>query len=210
MQGKQLRKLEAELWRAADQLRANSKLTASGALLITHWGMSGPAILRLSAWGARELFEKNYQFAIQINWLKDQNFDEVLAMLHELKLENAKKNIDKFCPFGLPKRLWESLLLAAGINLDTKWADLNKEQVHKLAEELTAAMYQVNGKSTFKEEFVTAGGIDLKEINFKTMQSKILPNVFFAGEILNIDAITGGFNFQNAWTSGFVVAENIV
>jgi len=187
----------------------NSKLTASGSLLITHWGMSGPAILRLSAWGARELFEKNYQFAIQINWLKDQNFDEVLAMLHELKLENAKKNIDKFCPFGLPKRLWESLLLASGINLDTKWADLNKKQVHKLAEELTAAMYQVNGKSTFKEEFVTAGGIDLKEINFKTMQSKILPNVFFAGEILNIDAITGGFNFQNAWTSGFIVAENI-
>lgn len=187
----------------------NSKLTAAGALLITHWGMSGPAILRLSAWGARELFEKNYQFALQINWLKDETLETVIAHLQELKLENAKKNIDKFCPFGLPKRLWESLLLASGINLDTKWADLNKKQVHKLAEELTAAMYQVNGKSTFKEEFVTAGGIDLKEINFKTMQSKILPNVFFAGEILNIDAITGGFNFQNAWTGGFIVAENI-
>ena len=187
----------------------NSKLAASGPLLITHWGMSGPAILRLSAWGARELFDKNYQFSIQINWLKDQSFDEVMERLQELKLENAKKNIDKFCPFALPKRLWESILIASSVSLDTKWADLNKKQLNKLAEELTAASYQVNGKSTFKEEFVTAGGIDLKEINFKTMQSKILPNVYFAGEILNIDAITGGFNFQNAWTGGFIVAENI-
>ena len=187
----------------------NSKLAASGPLLITHWGMSGPAILRLSAWGARELFDKNYQFSIQINWLKDQSFDEVMEVLNELKLENAKKNIDKFCPFALPKRLWESILIASSVSLDTKWADLNKKQLNKLAEELTAASFQVNGKSTFKEEFVTAGGIDLKEINFKSMQSKILPNVYFAGEVLNIDAITGGFNFQNAWTGGFILAENI-
>lgn len=188
----------------------NSKLAASGPLLITHWGMSGPAILRLSAWGARELFDKNYQFSIQINWLKDQNFEEVMEVLQELKLENAKKNIDKFCPFALPKRLWESILIASSISLDTKWADLNKKQLNKLAEELTAASFQVNGKSTFKEEFVTAGGIDLKEINFKTMQSKLLPNVYFAGEVLNIDAITGGFNFQNAWTGGFILSENII
>ncbi|WP_291274492.1 NAD(P)/FAD-dependent oxidoreductase [Flavobacterium sp.] len=187
----------------------NSKLAASGPLLITHWGMSGPAILRLSAWGARELFDKNYQFSIQINWLKDQSFEDVMEMLQDLKLENAKKNIDKFCPFAFPKRLWENILIAASITLETKWADLNKKQLQKLAEELTVATYQVNGKSTFKEEFVTAGGIDLKEINFKTMQSKILPHVFFAGEILNIDAITGGFNFQNAWTGGFILAENI-
>ena len=187
----------------------DSKLAASGPLLITHWGMSGPAILRLSAWGARELFDKNYQFSIQINWLKDQSFEDVMEMLQDLKLENAKKNIDKFCPFAFPKRLWENILIAASITLETKWADLNKKQLQKLAEELTVATYQVNGKSTFKEEFVTAGGIDLKEINFKTMQSKILPHVFFAGEILNIDAITGGFNFQNAWTGGFILAENI-
>lgn len=187
----------------------NSKLAASGPLLITHWGMSGPAILRLSAWGARELFDKNYRFSIQINWLKDQSFEDVMEMLQDLKLENAKKNIDKFCPFAFPKRLWENILIAASITLETKWADLNKKQLQKLAEELTVATYQVNGKSTFKEEFVTAGGIDLKEINFKTMQSKILPHVFFAGEILNIDAITGGFNFQNAWTGGFILAENI-
>lgn len=187
----------------------NSKLNTSGSLLITHWGMSGPAILRLSAWGARELYDKKYQFSIQINWLKDQNFDEVLAMLHELKMENAKKNCATFSPFALPKRLWESILGASTILQDTKWADLTKKQLNKLAEELTASVYQVNGKSTFKDEFVTAGGIDLKEINFKTMQSKILPNLYFAGEILNIDAITGGFNFQNAWTGGFIVAENI-
>ena len=155
------------------------------------------------------MFDKNYQFSIQINWLKDQSFDEVMERLQELKMENAKKNIDKFCPFALPKRLWESILIASSVSLDTKWADLNKKQLNKLAEELTAASFQVNGKSTFKEEFVTAGGIDLKEINFKTMQSKLLPNVYFAGEVLNIDAITGGFNFQNAWTGGFIVAENI-
>lgn len=187
----------------------NSKLKASGPLLITHWGMSGPAILRLSAWGARELFDKNYQFAIEINWLKDYNSVEILEELTELKIENAKKNIAKFCPFALPKRLWESILEASEILVETKWADLNKKQLQKLAQELTSATYQVNGKSTFKEEFVTAGGIDLKEINFKTMQSKILPNVYFAGEVMDIDAITGGFNFQNAWTSGFIVAENI-
>lgn len=187
----------------------NSKLKASGPLLITHWGMSGPAILRLSAWGARELFDKNYQFAIEINWLKDYNSVEILEELTELKIENAKKNIAKFCPFALPKRLWESILEASEILVETKWADLNKKQLQKLAQELTSATYQVNGKSTFKEEFVTAGGVDLKEINFKTMQSKILPNVYFAGEVMDIDAITGGFNFQNAWTSGFIVAENI-
>lgn len=187
----------------------NSKLKASGPLLITHWGMSGPAILRLSAWGARELFDKNYQFAIEINWLKDYNSIEILEELTELKIENAKKNIAKFCPFALPKRLWESILEASEILVETKWADLNKKQLQKLAQELTSATYQVNGKSTFKEEFVTAGGVDLKEINFKTMQSKILPNVYFAGEVMDIDAITGGFNFQNAWTSGFIVAENI-
>ena len=109
----------------------------------------------------------------------------------------------------MPKRLWENLVKASGITEETKWADVNKKQLNTLAEQLTNAEFQVNGKSTFKEEFVTAGGIDLREVNFKTMESKVLPNLFFAGEILNIDAITGGFNFQNAWTGGFIVAENI-
>lgn len=186
-----------------------SKLQASGPLLITHWGVSGPGILRLSAWGARELAEKKYQFAIQVNWLNETTFEEAMDLLKEIKEQNTKKLIAKYAHFELPKRLWENLVKAAGIEEETKWADVSKKQLHAFVEQLTNAEFQVNGKSTFKEEFVTAGGIDLKEVNFKTMESKILPNVYFAGEILNIDAITGGFNFQNAWTGGFIVANSI-
>ncbi|CAM3507317.1 BaiN/RdsA family NAD(P)/FAD-dependent oxidoreductase [Flavobacterium saliperosum] len=187
----------------------DTKLKASGPLLITHWGMSGPGILRLSAWGARELATKNYQFTLQVNWLHETDFEEAVAHLKGLKEENAKKLIMKFCPFEFPKRLWESLVTASGISAETKWADLSKKQLTDLANQLTNGQFQVNGKSTFKEEFVTAGGIHLKEIDFKTMQSKLHENLYFAGEILNIDAITGGFNFQNAWTGGFLVAKAI-
>ena len=187
----------------------DSKLTSVGPLLITHWGMSGPAILKLSAWGARELFDKKYQFAISVNWLKDWNALETEEHLRELKIEHAKKAVSKKSPFEIVNRLWESIVLASGIGTETKWADLSKMQLQKLALELTQATFQVNGKSTFKEEFVTAGGIDLKEINFKTMQSKLHENLYFAGEIVNIDAITGGFNFQNAWTSGFILSQNL-
>ena len=187
----------------------DTKLSASGPLLITHWGMSGPGILRLSAWGARILHDKNYQFTIVVNWLNDVDFNAGIEILKELKHDQAKKAVSKKSPFEFPNRLWESLVLASEIDGETKWADLSKTQLHNLANQLTNAHFQVNGKSTFKEEFVTAGGVDLKEINFKTMESKILPDLYFAGEIVNIDAITGGFNFQNAWTSGFIVAENI-
>jgi predicted Rossmann fold flavoprotein len=186
-----------------------SKLESTGPLLITHWGMSGPAILKLSAWGARILHDKNYQFAIEVNWLNDIDSEEAETLLKELKQEHAKKTVAKKSPLELQNRLWESLVLASGIGAETKWADLSKIQLHNLASQLTKGIFQVNGKSTFKEEFVTAGGIDLKEINFKTMESKIHPNLYFAGEIVNIDAITGGFNFQNAWTSGFIVANAI-
>lgn len=186
-----------------------SSLKAAGPLLITHWGMSGPGILRLSAWGARELFDKNYQFVLQVNWLNEYTFEDCLEELKTIKVENNKKLVTKFCPFDFPKRLWESLVEAAQIHSDLKWADVSKKQLVALSEQLTNGQFQVNGKSTFKEEFVTAGGIDLKEINFKTMESKVLPNLYFAGEILNIDAITGGFNFQNAWTGGFIIAQNI-
>jgi predicted Rossmann fold flavoprotein len=186
----------------------NSKLEASGPLLITHWGMSGPGILRLSAWGARELADKKYQFTIIVNWLHDKTFEETATVLRALKLEHSKKAVSKKSPFEFPNRLWESIVLASEIETETKWADLTKIQLHNLTNQLIDAEFQVNGKSTFKEEFVTAGGIDLKEINFKTMESKILPKMYFAGEIVNVDAITGGFNFQNAWTSGFIVAEN--
>ena len=186
-----------------------SKLESTGPLLITHWGMSGPAILKLSAWGARILHDKNYQFAIEVNWLNDIETEEAETLLKELKQEHAKKTVAKKSPLEVQNRLWESLVLASGIGAETKWADLSKIQLQNLANQLTKGIFQVNGKSTFKEEFVTAGGIDLKEINFKTMESKLHPNLYFAGEIVNIDAITGGFNFQNAWTSGFIVANAI-
>jgi predicted Rossmann fold flavoprotein len=187
----------------------DTKLETSGPLLITHWGMSGPAILKLSAWGARILHDKNYQFTIFVNWLNDLDSEEVEKILKELKLEHAKKAVSKKSPFDLTNRLWESLVLASGIESDTKWADLSKIQLQNLSNQLTNGVFQVNGKSTFKEEFVTAGGIDLKEINFKTMESKLHENLYFAGEIVNIDAVTGGYNFQNAWTSGFIVANSI-
>ena len=186
----------------------DTKLTSTGPLLITHWGMSGPAILKLSAWGARVLHDKNYQFTIFVNWLNDAEKDEVENKLKELKQEHAKKSVSKKSPFELTNRLWESLVLASGIEVETKWADLSKIQLQSLVNQLINGTFQVNGKSTFKEEFVTAGGIDLKEINFKTMESKLHEHLYFAGEIVNIDAITGGFNFQNAWTSGFIVANN--
>jgi predicted Rossmann fold flavoprotein len=187
----------------------DTKLESTGPLLITHWGMSGPAILKLSAWGARTLFEKNYQFTIFVNWLNDMESAETEKILKDLKQEHAKKAVSKKSPFDFPNRLWESLVVASGIEVETKWADLTKIQLQNLANQLTNSTFQVNGKSTFKEEFVTSGGIDLKEINFKTMESKLHENLYFAGEIVNIDAITGGFNFQNAWTSGFILANGI-
>ena len=186
----------------------DTKLETSGPLLITHWGMSGPAILKLSAWGARILQEKNYQFALYVNWLNDIDAEQCSIYLKEIKLENAKKSVSKKSPFELTNRLWESLVLASGIEAETKWSDLSKIQLQNLTKQLTNCTFSVNGKSTFKEEFVTAGGIDLKEINFKTMESKLHKKLFFAGEIINVDAVTGGFNFQNAWTTGFLVSKN--
>lgn len=187
----------------------NDNLVSSGPLLITHWGMSGPAILKLSAWGARELNKLNYDFQIRVNWLEDARADDVLQGLKELKQEHAKQNIAKYAQFDLPKRLWQRLLQASGIDADTRWADLTKNQLQGLVLQLTQSRFKVNGKSTFKEEFVTAGGVDLKEVDFKTFESKINKNLFFAGEVINIDAITGGFNFQNAWTGAFIAAKAI-
>lgn len=186
-----------------------TKLTSTGPLLITHWGMSGPAILKLSAWGARILNEKKYQFNISVNWLNDKEASETDKFLRDVKQEHAKKSVGNKSPFDFPNRLWQSIVLASSISLETKWADLTKIDLQNLVNQLTNATYNVNGKSTFKEEFVTAGGIDLKEINFKTMQSKHFENLYFTGEIVNIDAITGGFNFQNAWTSAYIVAKEI-
>ena len=178
-------------------------------MLITHWGMSGPAILKLSAWGARILAEKNYQFEIQINFVPDLKQEMLREQLLQIKNDHPKKKITKNPIFGLTQRLWEKLVLASGILEDQTWADTNKKQMNQLVLQLTEATFKVNGKSTFKEEFVTAGGVLLKEVNFKTLESKVLPGLYLAGEVLDIDAITGGFNFQNCWTGGWLISEHI-
>jgi len=187
----------------------DEKLESDGPLLITHWGLSGPGILKLSAWGARILEARNYHFKIQVNWLGYTTAEEISEKIKRLKHKFAKQQLTTHAQFNLPKRLWLSLLKAARFPEDQKWAELSNKQIHKLAQELTQCQLTVNGKSTFKEEFVTAGGVDLKEINFKTFESKLYPKLYLAGEILNIDAITGGFNFQNAWTGGFLAAQAI-
>lgn len=185
-------------------------LQAEGPLLITHWGLSGPAVLRLSAWGARILNELGYNFRLQVNWLQPENRDSCLELLREQVQENPARLVYRSRAIDLPKRLWQSLVLASGIEKDQNWANLSRKQLNALSTELTACELQVTGKSTFKEEFVTAGGVDLKEVNFKTYESKKYPGLYFAGEVLNIDAITGGFNFQNAWTGAYIAASAIV
>ena len=186
----------------------DTNLESEGPLLITHVGFSAPAILKLSAFGALELAEKDYKFQIEINFIK-RSFEDCLTVLKDLKLGSAKKKVVKFTQFELPKRLWQQLVAASLINDNETWADVNKQQLNSLAEQLTKAVFNVEGKSTFKEEFVTAGGIDLKEVDFKTFKSKLHDNLYFAGEVLNIDAITGGFNFQNAWTGAYIAAKHI-
>lgn len=184
--------------------------TQSGPVLITHWGLSGPAILRLSAWCAIELAALQYHFHIAVNWCGQKRYEEVLHELKTYRQQHPKKAIAGQPLFGLPRRLWERL---ATISLAGKenllYADSANKQLEELAKQLTASIFAVNGKSTYKDEFVTAGGVDLNEVDFKTMQSKLYPGLYFAGEVLNIDAITGGFNFQAAWTTAFIAADSI-
>lgn len=186
----------------------DTDLWSEGPLLITHWGMSAPAILKLSAFGALEFAKRDYKFQIEINFIR-QSFEDCLNSLKIVKQDLAKKTVFKSTQFDLPKRLWHKLVLASDMNTETRWADLNKLQLEHLASQLTQAVFHVDGKSTFKDEFVTAGGINLKEVNFKTFESKKVKSLYFAGEVLNIDAITGGFNFQNAWTGAYIAAQNI-
>lgn len=185
-----------------------TNLESSGPLLITHWGMSAPAILKLSAFGALELAKLHYKFKIEVNFIQ-VSYEDTIVNLKALKQDLGKKQVFNYSAFELPKRLWQKLVLASEISQDTRWADLYLFQLEALSAQLTKAVFQVDGKSTFKEEFVTAGGVDLKEINFKTFESKLHKNLFFAGEVVNIDAITGGFNFQNAWTSAYIVSKSI-
>ena len=186
----------------------NSSLQSEGPLLVTHGGLSAPSILKLSAYGALELAKREYKFQIKVNFIK-QEFSECLERLLEIKTAFPKKTILKTSQFELPRRLWEQLVIASEIPADLRWAQANKQQLQQIASQLTEAVFTVDGKSTFKEEFVTAGGVELKEVNFKTFESKQYKNLFFAGEVLNIDAVTGGFNFQNAWTSAFIASQHL-
>lgn len=185
-----------------------SNLVSTGPILVTHVGLSAPAILKLSAFGAIELAKRDYKFKIQINFIQLSR-EVCIDALKSIKLDFAKKNIINSTQFDLPKRLWKNLVLASGISEHTKWADVNKNQLEQLSIQLTEAIFEVTGKSTFKEEFVTAGGVDLKEINFKTFESKVVPKLYLAGEVINVDAVTGGFNFQNAWTGAYIVSQSI-
>ncbi|CCH02110.1 HI0933 family protein [Fibrella aestuarina BUZ 2] len=186
-----------------------TKQQQRGPLLITHWGFSGPAVLKLSAWAARELAERDYQFTLRINWLPDLNEGQVRDTVQAFRHDNARKQVTSLNPFGLPARLWDAFCTDAGVTEGTRWADLPGKTQNRLIERLGNSQFQVSGKSTFKDEFVTCGGISLGSIDPQTLESQAHPNLFFAGEVLDVDGITGGFNFQNAWTTGYVAGQQL-
>ncbi|MBD1861433.1 MULTISPECIES: NAD(P)/FAD-dependent oxidoreductase [Trichocoleus] len=181
----------------------------SGPLLITHWGLSGPAVLKLSAWGARALHDSRYQGTLQINWLPQYKPEALREQLLAVKSQLPRKAIAPNCPVLLPRRLWERLIASAGITETTRWAELSNKALNQLLQELTQGSYTVKGKGAFKEEFVTCGGVSLKEVDFKTMESRCCPRLYLAGEILDIDGVTGGFNFQSAWTTAWLAGQAI-
>ena len=184
-----------------------TKLKAQGPLLITHWGMSGPAILVLSAFGARILSEMNYEFQVEVNWVNDPNHERVREDLTQIADSHHSKILANYRPFDLPKRLWYYLIEKSGYSTDKRWGELGRKGINKLTQQLASDIYSVSGKTTFKEEFVTCGGVSLDSIDFQTMQSRVVKNLYFAGEVMDIDAITGGYNFQAAWTTGFIAGK---
>lgn len=186
-----------------------TKFEQTGAVLVTHWGVSGPAVLKLSAWAARELHDDRYQAKLSINWLPKQNPEQLRQELAAVRNQIPQKTIAANCPVMLPRRLWERLTESVGISHSQRWAELSNKALNQLIQELTQGSYQISGKGVFKEEFVTCGGVNLKEINFKTMESRCCPGLYFAGEILDIDGVTGGFNFQSAWTTGWIAGNAI-
>ena len=181
-----------------------TKLKTDGPVLITHAGLSGPGILKLSAWGAREFAEQNYAFPISLNWVPPHTRDTLIKALSVVREQNARKQVTTFSPVAMPQRLWERFVIAAGIPTTTPWAHVSNPSLQALANQLTAAEFKVDGKSMFKDEFVTCGGVKLAEVDFKTMESRKCAGLHFAGEVLDIDGVTGGFNFQNAWTTGYL------
>ncbi len=184
-----------------------TQLKDSGGLLITHWGMSGPAILKLSAWGARQLADCGYQFTLFVSWAEGRTVAQTMETLVAARLANLKKQIATWNPFALPARLWERLIIAAGLKPETVWTSVSNASLLTLAGQVAAAAFTVEGKSLNKDEFVTCGGVQLREVDFKTMESRVCPGLHFAGEVLNIDGITGGFNFQAAWTTGWLAGQ---
>jgi predicted Rossmann fold flavoprotein len=189
---------------------AGTKITERGPILITHWGLSGPVVLRASAWGAKELNERRYDFNVQVNWLNDITEQDLKETITYLRREQGKQFIYHKNPFSLPRRLWEFLVTQSDVKEDTRWGDLPAAAQNKLIEHLIRHTFHVTGKTTFKEEFVTSGGISLSEVDPQTMESRIVKGLYFAGEVLNVDGITGGFNFQHAWSSGFIAAKSMV
>lgn len=177
-------------------------LEQGGPLLITHWGLSGPAVLKLSAWGARLLSVCNYQFVLRVDWCPDIARDDLDKRLNLWATENGQKQTINSCPVEMPRRLWTAIVKNSGVPEERRWAELGRKMLARLLENLKGTPLEIDGKSTFKEEFVTCGGVKLSEVNFKTMESKICPGLFFAGEVLDIDGVTGGFNFQGCWTTG--------
>lgn len=184
------------------------KMESDGPMLITHWGLSGPGILKLSAWAARELEAKKYKFDIVVNWLGNESKESLIDRFKNLRSSDPRRLVHSYSPVDLPARLWQSLI-SPYIPHDLKWADINNKAIDSIALELSQGVFKVDGKSTFKDEFVTAGGVDLADVEFKTMESKHFKGLYFAGEVLNIDAVTGGFNFQAAWTTSILCAKSI-
>jgi predicted Rossmann fold flavoprotein len=185
----------------------DTKIETNGPVLITHWGMSGPAILKASSIGARDLFERDYSFRIEINWLNESNTELIFKILEGFSLSFSNKLVLNQNPFPLPNRLWQFLVQKLGVSTGKRWGELGKKKMRHLVELFTKDTYSVSGKTTFKEEFVTCGGIALSNINIKTMESKVQSGLYFAGEVLDIDAITGGYNFQAAWSTGFIAGK---
>ncbi|MDF1814453.1 MAG: NAD(P)/FAD-dependent oxidoreductase [Verrucomicrobiales bacterium] len=186
-----------------------TKFREQGPILITHWGLSGPGILKVSAQGARELQQMNYHFETVINWIGDRTGEDTAQSLSELRTESGKQSVFANPQFSIPMRLWRRLCEAAGVPVDMKWGNISRKELHRLIDQLTACRFSVTGKSMNKEEFVTCGGVTLKEVNFKTLESRLQPGLFFAGEVLDIDGVTGGFNFQSAWTTGRIAGATI-
>lgn len=184
-------------------------LHQTGPLLITHWGFSGPAVLKLSAWGARILYEKKYRTLLKINWLPDIASDELKRLVAEYRQTHAARLVSSDCPVALPKNLWKGILEMSKVPPELRWSALSKQHMQDIIQTLQGNHFQIDGKSTYKEEFVTCGGVKLQEVDFKTMESRICPGLYFAGEVLDVDGITGGFNFQNAWTTSWLAGQAI-